>query len=307
MKLRKTQLSQKAPPPLTNRLGSSKGLHRDGGALSRVRLEISYDGTGFAGWARQPGLRTVQGVLEDAIATVLRCESVSLTVAGRTDAGVHATGQVAHVDVPPEVLYRLRGGADAMAARVNRLLGAESDVVLTHSQEVASTFDARFSATWRRYRYRIADASVTPNPLRRHDTVTITQQLDVSEMQRLGRKLLGLGDFATFCKSRPEATTIRELQAFEWHRVDDGVFVAELRADAFCHSMVRALVGAAVAVGSGRLSVDRVIELRDNAERTSEFKVLPAKGLTLVEVGYPDELEWAARANLIRAKRTLGV
>lgn len=270
----------------------------------RVRLTIAYDGTEFSGWAAQPNLRTVQGVLEDALAMVLRTDRIPITVAGRTDAGVHATGQVAHCDIDPGVLEHLADGAGSIAGRVNRLLGSDSDVVVIASEPVSSDFDARFSAVWRRYQYQIADATTTPNPLCRHSVVTIPGQLDLASVQAFSSNLLGLGDFATYCKPRPEATTIRDLQVFDWQRDDAGVITAELRADAFCHSMVRALIGAAVAVGTGRMSLEHAMELRDARERSSEFVVMPPGGLTLVEVGYPDQTQWLERAERIRAKRS---
>lgn len=288
-------------------------------SLQRVRLGVAYDGTQFAGWAKQPGLRTVQGVLEDALERLFQRvpgEPLQLTVAGRTDAGVHATGQVAHLDLTDEHVAALltpkRGhefvDADAAAALRRRLagiLGAEADVVLTDASLVPADFDARFSAVWRRYRYRIADALTPPNPLRRFDTVHVPVVLDVDAMHEAAQTVLGLRDFATFCKARPDATTIRDLQHFAWQRDAEGVIAAELQADAFCHSMVRALVGGCVAAGSARFAPARLGELQAAAERTSAFAVMPPHGLTLVEVGYPDPAEWGTRADAIRAKRTL--
>lgn len=285
----------------------------------RVRLCIAYDGTHFYGWAKQPGLRTVQGVLEDSLITLFQRvsgEAPQLTVAGRTDAGVHATGQVAHLDLSAEQLDALmvpkRGhelhDADAAAAlrrRLTGILGSDADVAVTAAELVSTDFDARFSASWRSYRYRIADAQTVPNPLRRFDTVTLPGVLDVGAMQEAADTVLGLRDFATFCKARPEATTIRELQQFDWTRDDEGVVVGTLRADAFCHSMVRALVGGCVAVGSSRFTPAHLSELQAATTRTSEFAVMPAHGLTLTAVGYPPESDWADRADRIRAKRAL--
>lgn len=283
----------------------------------RVRLDISYDGTAFSGWARQPGLRTVQGELEAALATVLRRagEPPQLTVAGRTDVGVHATGQVAHVDLTDAHLRILnrrdRGGRpgpagpSALARRLNGIAGLESDVRVASSDFAPEGFDARFSAVWRRYEYRIADAEAAQDPRRRLHTLWYPAALDVTVMHDAAQALLGLHDFAAFCKPRPHATTIRELQAFSWERDADGVLVARLQADAFCRSMVRALVGACVAVGVGKLTSDRAVELRESAKRSSEFIVMPAKGLTMTEVGYPPDAELAARAELTRARRGL--
>ena len=286
----------------------------------RLRLGIAYDGTDFSGWSRQPRLRTVQGVLEDALATLFRRTGVTprLTVAGRTDAGVHALGQVAHIDLPVEALAsvtRARRGhpehdsapAAVLARRLTGILGHDADVVVTHVEHAPAGFDARFSAVWRRYEYRVADASARHDPLERRRTVSIPRNLDIGAMDAASRALCGLHDFAAYCKPRDEATTIRTLQQYQWARRDDGVLVASLQADAFCHSMVRALVGAAVAVGAGRLDVDDPAALLDAAERTSAFTVMPAKGLTLMEVGYPDDHELEARAGQTRARRELHV
>ncbi|QEO15183.1 tRNA pseudouridine(38-40) synthase TruA [Agromyces intestinalis] len=293
----------------------------------RLRLAIAYDGTDFAGWSRQPGLRTVQGTLEDALGTLFRRAGVAprLTVAGRTDAGVHATGQVAHVDAPRAALVEVTrpkrsagpgsevGGAAAevgavLAKRINGILGSrDADVVLAAADVAPEGFDARFSATWRRYEYRIADAGALHDPLQRRRTVWHPRALDVEAMHAAAQSLLGLHDFAAYCKPREGATTIRTLQAFGWARGDDGVLTATLRADAFCHSMVRALVGASVAVGEGRLAASGPEALLHAAERSSAFVVMPAKGLVLTEVGYPPDAELAARAAQTRARRELRV
>lgn len=290
-------------------------------SVVRLRLDLAYQGTDFVGWSRQPRLRTVQGVLEEALATLFRREQVAprLVVAGRTDAGVHATGQVAHVDVPEsslEVVTRPRRGdatsgraTDPGAVLVRRLRGIlgshDSDVVVRSARPAAEGFDARFSAIWRRYEYRIADAVAEHDPLQRHRTVWYPRELDDDAMDVAAQTLIGLADFAAFCKPREEATTIRTLQSYRWRRDADGVLVASLQADAFCHSMVRALVGACLAVGEGRLDVSGPSELLHARERTSAFKVLPAKGLTLTEVGYPPDEELAARARQTRARREL--
>jgi tRNA pseudouridine38-40 synthase len=281
----------------------------------RIRLDVAYDGTGFTGWARQPGLRTVQGELESALATILRRagEVPGITVAGRTDVGVHATGQVAHVDLTPEQLAELdrprRGGdapvgLEALMRRLNGIAGAAGDVRVARATVAPPGFDARFAAVWRRYEYRIADAAATTDPRRRAYELGHPTALDLAAMDAAARSLLGLHDFAAFCRPREGATTIRTLQEFAWQRDADGVLVARVRADAFCHSMVRALVGACVAAGDGRLDAARPAELRDAGERTSAFAVVPAKGLTLVEVGYPPDEELASRVEQTRAKRS---
>ncbi|WP_430647900.1 tRNA pseudouridine synthase A [Agromyces sp. GXS1127] len=289
----------------------------------RIRLDLAYQGTGFAGWSRQPALRTVQGVLEHALATLFRREGSvpRLVVAGRTDAGVHAIGQVAHLDVDPDALAAVtrpkRGEAaagpadDPYAVLVRRLTGilgsSDDDVVVRSARPAPDGFDARFSAVWRRYAYRIADLGAERDPLQRHRTVWYPRALDEEAMDVAAQTLIGLGDFAAFCKPRDEATTIRTLQSYRWRRDADGVLVASLQADAFCHSMVRALVGACLAVGEGRLDVAGPAAIMQAGERTSAFKVLPAKGLTLTEVGYPADEELAARAEQTRARRELHV
>jgi tRNA pseudouridine38-40 synthase len=276
---------------------------RSADELIRVRLDIAYDGTAFSGWAKQPALRTVQGVLEDALRTIYERQGAAptLVVAGRTDAGVHALGQVAHLDLTPS--QARRQAPESLMRRLNGILGSGSDVVVSLSERAKPHFDARFSATWRRYEYRLADAGSTRNPLVRHFTASTNSALDVATMHEVGRHLIGLRDFASFCKPREGATTIRTLQDFSWRRDDDGVLVASLQADAFCHSMVRALVGATVAAGEGRFDGAALLSLSDAVERTSAFKVMPAKGLTLLEVGYPHASEFDSRATQTRARR----
>jgi tRNA pseudouridine38-40 synthase len=246
----------------------------------------------------------VQGVLEEALGIVFRRHPPTprLVVAGRTDSGVHARGQVAHLDLDGRQAASLPD-AGVLARRVNGILGADSDVVLLGSRVAPDGFDARFSAVWRRYEYRIADATTVRDPLRRAFTHSVPWRLDLAPMQHAADELLGLHDFASFCRPREGATTVRTLQEFAWSRDADGVVVARVRADAFCHSMVRALVGAGIAVGARRLPEDAVPRLRDARERTSAFAVAPAKGLSLVEVGYPPDEELAARAAQTRALR----
>jgi tRNA pseudouridine38-40 synthase len=264
------------------------------GGLVRVRLAIAYDGTGFSGWAAQPDRRTVQGEIEAALARVLRVP-VALTVAGRTDAGVHATGQVAHYDGPaPD------------GTLVRRLAGVlPADVRVRSVTPAPAGFDARFSALWRRYAYRVVDDPVAVDPLRRYDTLRRERPLDRDAMQAAADLLLGQHDFAAFCKRREGATTIRALQQLDWTRGGDGVLTATVRADAFCHSMVRSLVGAMLAVGEGRRGADWPAAQLVRTERSSEVTVAPAHGLTLVEVGYPPDPELAARADTTRRIRTL--
>ncbi|MBO9554185.1 tRNA pseudouridine(38-40) synthase TruA [Cellulomonas sp.] len=281
----------------------------------RLRLDLAYDGTAFAGWARQPTLRTVQGVLEDALATVLRAGPLGrpaprVTVAGRTDAGVHARGQVAHVDVEPVLLHAARGRSDRTAtqALLSRLAGVlPPDLVVHRVLDAPAGFDARFSALRRRYTYRICDDHEHRDPLTRTHVLWHRRPLDAEAMDSAARTLLGRHDFAAFCKPREGATTIRTLEVFRWSRPtegpDAGLVVADVQADAFCHSMVRALVGASVAVGEGRRAVTWPAELLAGRRREGGAAVVAAHGLTLEEVGYPSDDELAARADQTRARR----
>lgn len=278
--------------------------------MTRLRLDIAYDGTRFHGWGRQPELRTVQGVLEKALATIFGRlgDPPLLTVAGRTDAGVHALGQVAHLDVSAEQMAGLdrshsRSGPSALADRLNGIAGLDTDVWVTHSALAPAGFDARFSAIWRRYEYRVADGGSAKNPVQRLNTLWYPASLDAVAMNEAAASLAGLHDWTSFCKSREGSTNIRTLQEFTWRRDSHGVLIAHVKADAFCHSMVRSLVGATIAVGEAKLEASRLLELRNLRERTSEFKVVPAKGLTMMEVGYPDDAELATRAEQTRAMR----
>jgi tRNA pseudouridine38-40 synthase len=261
----------------------------------RIRLDLAYDGTDFHGWATQPGLRTVQGDLEGALATILRVESVAVVCAGRTDAGVHARGQVVHVDIdePPE--------PELLVRRVNGVLSP--DVRLRRATEVPAAFDARFGALWRRYAYRIADSATAVDPLARHHVLTWPRPLDESAMNAASLLLVGHHDFASFCKRREGATTIRTLQELSWERDAEGVLTGTVRADAFCHSMVRALVGCLVAIGEGRQPVDWADGILRARLRDPAVAVVHAHGLTLEEVAYPADDELAARADQTRAKR----
>lgn len=283
----------------------------------RLRLDISYDGTAFNGWSSQPGLRTVQGEIEAAMATTLRrhLPAPRLVVAGRTDTGVHATGQVAHVDLTAEqhaflatphrnrTKYPPFPPALRLARRINGLAGAADDLYVTSARVVPPSFDARYSALWREYEYRVSDLSGPRHPVRRHDTLWFDATVDLDLMNAAALSLLGLHDWAAYCRPREGATTIRTLQEFHWRRDPDGVLVARVRADAFCHGMVRSLVGATLAVGEGRLGIDAVMRIRELGLRRGEFKVANAHGLTLREVAYPGEEHFAARADLTRARR----
>ncbi len=274
----------------------------------RLRLDLAYDGTGFHGWATQPSLRTVQGELEAALATVLRVESVGVTCAGRTDTGVHARGQVVHLDVEPDVLSAAAGRSTAPApeALLRRLNGVlPVDVRVLRAAVAPDAFDARFSALWRRYAYRIADAPELVDPLVRTAVLAWPRALDLDAMNAAAAMLVGEHDFAAFCRKREGATTIRTLLDLRWDRDDAGLAVATVRADAFCHSMVRALVGALVAVGEGRRTPEWAGEVLRGAVRDPGVTVMHAHGLTLEQVAYPADDGLAAQAEAARVVRTL--
>ena len=273
-----------------------------GDSLVRVRLDLSYDGAAFSGWAAQPGRRTVEGVLSEALGHVLRLPApVRLTVAGRTDSGVHARGQVAHADLPADVW---EAHADAASRRLSRAL--PPDLRVRSVAVAADGFDARFSALWRRYAYRICDDPVRADPLRRHDTLWNPRQLDLDAMNEAAALLLGERDFAAFCRKREGATTVRALRRLEWARDVDGVAVGCVVADAFCHNMVRALVGALLPVGEGSRPVSWPAQVLAAAARDPAVRVVPAHGLSLEEVRYPEPELLAARAAFTRRVRDTG-
>ena len=267
---------------------------------TRLRLDVSYDGTGFSGWAAQPTRRTVAGVLVETLDLVLGAGTATgLTVAGRTDAGVHATGQVCHLDLPADVWREHEG---RLLRRLARLL--PTDVRVRAMTEVPADFDARFSATFRRYEYRVTDAPLGAEPLRRHEMLAWPRPLDLAALNAAAAGLVGEHDFAAYCRRKENATTLREVTRLDWRRDPDGILVATVQADAFCQAMVRSLVGAMLVAGDGRRPVEWPAGLLTRRERSSEVTVAPAHGLTLVAVGYPaDPAEYARRADLTRRLR----
>jgi tRNA pseudouridine38-40 synthase len=282
--------------PLIHQNDTDEPAPDQGGGLVRLRLAIAYDGTSLHGWARQPGQRTVQGELEQALAMVLR-RDVSLTVAGRTDAGVHATGQVAHCDVPREIWEQHR---EKLVRRLRGVL--PPDIAVPAVVEAPAEFDARFGALARHYVYRLTDDPSGPPPLRRADTVGWPRTLDADAMALATGLLLGEHDFAAFCRRREGATTVRTLLALDVVRTG-GLITVSASADAFCHSMVRSLVGALLAVGEGRRLPQWPAGLLARAERAGDVPVAPPGGLTLVRVDYPPDDQLAARAVVTRARR----
>ncbi|HEX7537646.1 MAG TPA: tRNA pseudouridine(38-40) synthase TruA [Dermatophilaceae bacterium] len=274
----------------------------------RIRLDFGYDGTAFSGWAMQPGKRTVEDQLSAALTLILRAtRPVRLVVAGRTDAGVHARGAVAHADVDPAGWALVpgrstRSPAESALARLNGVLPAD---IVVHTVSVAPEgFNARFSAIERRYLYRICDQPELLDPLRRGDTLVHRQALDVAAMHAASQGLLGLRDFSAFAKKRDGATTIRTLLEFSWVRGGDGVVEARVVADAFCRSMVRALVGAVIPVGEGRQPVDWPAGVLVAGRRHPGVVVMPAHGLSLEQVTYPPDVDLDSRHKESRVRRS---
>jgi tRNA pseudouridine38-40 synthase len=267
--------------------------------LARVRIDLSYDGTEFSGWAAQPGQRTVEGVLSETLGHVLRLPAaVRLTVAGRTDSGVHARGQVAHADLPAESWATHAGAA---LRRLSRAL--PPDLRVRAVAPAPAGFDARFSALWRRYAYRICDDPAQADPMRRRDTLWNPRPLDLAVMNEAAALLLGEHDFAAFCRKREGATTVRALRRLDWERDASGVAVGCVVADAFCHNMVRALVGALLPVGEGTRPAPWPAAVLAAAVRDPSVRVAPPHGLSLEEVSYPPAGELARRAELTRRVR----
>lgn len=290
----------------------------------RVRFDLAYDGTLFHGWAAQPGLRTVQSELEDALALVFR-GTIPLTVAGRTDAGVHAAHQVAAADLPsdspllsnlPRLTRRLNVLLASAYAAHCRLLAPRgdlsralaprgaSDLVIQQLSIVSENFDARFSAEARHYRYLLVDRPESMLPTRRFEQWWVPSgELDEERMNSAASLLVGIHDFLSFCRPRDGATTIRNLRRLEVTR-DGGPVRIDVSADAFCHSMVRSLVGALVEVGRGNRDEQWVASLVQNPARSHGVPVAPAAGLTLVGVDYPPKEQWDARNAAARQQRS---
>jgi tRNA pseudouridine38-40 synthase len=279
----------------------------------RARFDFSYDGGAYLGWAQQPHLDTIQGEMNRALARVVRtAHTLRLVVAGRTDAGVHAHGQVAHLDVPRAAWDAIPGRSslnpqESLRDRLNGVL--PQDIVIREISLAPPGFDARFSALERRYRYRLSDSPLTRDPLRRGHVLWHRRAVDVSVLNDSSAMLTGLRDFSPFCRARDGATTVRDLLQFSWERPEDGadagLVVATVRADAFCHSMVRSLVGAVLMVGEGRRDAQWLRNVADYDGRSPAVKVAGARGLTLEHVSYPPDAEMARRAEITRTRRAL--
>ncbi len=279
-------------------------LNVDG--FTRLRIDFGYDGTDFFGWSKQPELRTIQGAFLEALNLIFGESDIdfSLRVAGRTDAGVHALNQVAHFDLTESQLARLgRETIDDIAYKLNRLLA--DDIRVSKVGVAPAGFDARFSAINRRYRYRLADNLAFKNPLESRFTLDVAGQLHIDAMNEAGAHLLGLHDFASFCKPREGSTTIRELQEITVSRVAGQVVEVEIQADAFCHNMVRSIVGALIAVGQGRATPAKIKQLLEQTNREGSYKVVSPHGLSLLAIGYPPDDQLAAQAEKAQNMRSL--
>lgn len=297
-------------PALRSRTGHLTGAVDTLEVMStvRIRLDLAYDGGAYRGWAAQPGLPTVEGVVTEALATLIR-RPVRVIVAGRTDAGVHARGQVVHLDLHEQEWLGLSRGRDispqeAILRRLSGILAPEGGAVSVHgAHTVPDAFDARFSALSRTYTYRIADSPAARDPLRRADTSWHRTLLDDTLMAAETTGLMGLHDFGSFCRPRETGTTVRELQEFAVVRGDDGVITARLTADAFCHHMVRALIGATIDVGEGRREPGWLMHRLGGPSWDEKVRLAPPHGLVLESVDYPVEEQLAVRAAQTRALR----
>lgn len=306
--------------------------------MVRLRLDLAYDGGAFYGWAKQPTLRTVQGELEQALHTILRVpaddpdEPLRLTVAGRTDTGVHALHQVCHLDVGEATLERCVGhmGVPAPEALFRRLSRMVPDDIAIHAVSVAPEgFDARFSALERTYVYRICDDARPVDPRMRGFVLALDDRLDLDAMNAAAAMTIGLHDFGSFATPNPGGTTIREVKRAHWSRIpvsplvpgasggagtaggytvpaaESGLVCFTIVADAFARNMVRSLVNACVKVGQGRKDLNWFAEKMATPLREGSTGPIAPQGLTLEHVAYPAADQLAARAEAIRAKRTL--
>jgi tRNA pseudouridine38-40 synthase len=254
----------------------------------RLRIDLSYDGTNFAGWAKQPDQRTLQEEIEHAL-TVLTQSSIATIVAGRTDAGVHADHQVIHTDVPDKT------DITNFTFRLNQLL--DEDIRINSVVYAPVNFHARFTASARTYKYKIIDGGRVTPPLDRYDTADWFRDLNIALMNQGSQLLLGEHDFFAFCKFREGGTTIRNLLQFDWARDEKNYLVATIKAESFRYNMVRNLVGAAVCVGEKRFEPEWMLKTLEDKVRIPDSYVFPAKGLTLVSVEYPAESEYLTRYN----------
>ena len=267
------------------------------GGFFRARILLGYDGTNFFGWGKQSDTRTVQGEVEAALSTLYR-QPINSTVAGRTDAGVHATNQVIHIDIPVgDYGFEFNN----LVYKLNRIL--PEDIRIKDATKVSNDFHARFGALRRHYIYKIKDGNGIIEPIDRLDIAPWYRDLNIDLMNQAARTLLGEHDFFSYAKFRAHATTVRDLQRFDFERNEAGLIVSHISADAFCYNMVRSLIGAMVYIGEGRFPVEWAREVLEKRERPADSVVFPANGLTFVGVDYPTDSELAARANRVMALR----
>jgi tRNA pseudouridine38-40 synthase len=274
----------------------SKPTFNPESGFARLRLDLTYDGTNFSGWAKQPNQRTIQQELEQALSTYLRCQ-VSSIVAGRTDAGVHAKHQVVHIDLPSHT------NIESLVFRLNQRLS--NDIKVLSAEWASAHFHARFTPVSRTYQYKIVDGGQITKPLDRYDSAEWFRKLDIKLMNEAVDLLLGEHDFFAFCKFRPGGSTIKNLMEFSWSRDTDGVVIGQITADSFGYNMVRNLVGAAVCVGEGRFGSAWLKKVLDNKVRISDSYVFPAKGLTLISIKFPPENQYLDRYNHFQDQQDL--
>ena len=260
--------------------GTPASPHRDTG--SRLKLVIAYDGTDFHGFASQRAVRTVEGVLTEALEAVLRqpAGALDLTCAGRTDKGVHARGQVVSIEAPPGT------DRDELHHAMNRMIGPE--VVVRRVEPAPDDFDARRSARWRRYRYTILNGT-QPDPFQSRFAWWVPEPLDLRVLRLAADPFIGDHDFAAFCRRGPEgSTTRRRVLEARWHRGEEEALHFEIRARAFCWQMVRSIVGTLVEVGSGKRRPGDVLGVLRSGDRAQAGQLAPTHGLCLWDVGYDD-------------------
>ena len=252
--------------------------------MAVYRLDIAYDGSGFKGYARQQAMRTVQGELESALTTYLKTP-IATSVAGRTDAGVHARGQV--------VSFEHEGGIDLarLPRAINGIIGPEVSVL--DASRVENGFNARFSATWRRYRYRI-DTRLSPDPLTRQTVWHAGRDLDVEAMTAAAAAFVGEHDFSSFCRSIDGKSNVRDVTEVSLSE-SDGIVDIWVQANAFCQQMVRSIVGYLYDVGRGFSDGGLANEVIAARDRAAVSTVAPPHGLILWEVGYPHPLDGRGR------------
>jgi len=249
----------------------------------RLKLVVAYDGTDFHGFAGQPDVRTVESTLVDALEKVLRSprELLSLSCAGRTDAGVHAWGQVVSVQLPVEI------EPDRLRHSLNRIVAPE--IVVRRCARVGPEFDARRTATWRRYRYTVVNRP-EPDPFLARYAWWVPQPLNLAQLRLAADPFVGEHDFASFCRKGPSgSTTVRRVLESRWlddGDVDDGVLTFDIRGTAFCWQMVRSIVGTMIDAATGKLRPGDILGVLRAGDRQAAGQIAPPHGLTLWSVGY---------------------